>query len=400
MTETTDRLSELFGGADSIDCGKLLEDFIHELSASEGGEKSSLSFIPSYLSPRPGADHPLRVAAVDAGGTNLRIAVLESREGSVPSIVSVKKYPMPGRDTPLSADEFFDTLAEMIDNDAPGIADVGVSFAYKGQITPEGDYIIEGMCKEVTVSGIEGRSLAGGLNDAFVRRGSAKRRIRTVNDTAACLMGSLPREKLFSCGAAVGMVLGTGFNICYRMDVRSDDDIAPDIIVTESGFFDKIPREWVDLELDRGSAIPGDHIAEKMISGRYLSEIFNRLMDRAEREGMSVSPERAGDSSYLDALLRGPEDDSFERRAAARIVRRSAMIASVCVAASALYSMREGGSDAVIVVEGSTVLRMCGFLDIFTGMLDKILTEQRGITYEIFSGDDSVLTGTAGAAMM
>ena len=184
------------------------------------------------------------------------------------------------------------------------------------------------------------------------------------------------------------------------MDVRSDDDIAPDIIVTESGFFDKIPREWVDLELDRGSAIPGDHIAEKMISGRYLSEIFNRLMDRAEREGMRVSPERAGDSSYLDALLRGPEDDSFERRAAARIVRRSAMIASVCVAASALYSMREGGSDAVIVVEGSTVLRMCGFLDIFTGMLDRILTQERGITYEIFSGDDSVLTGTAGAAMM
>ena len=400
MRETFDYLRGLSQDPDHIDCDKLLDAFMEELCAAERGEESSLSHIPSFLAASRRAETPRRVAAVDAGGTNLRIAVLESEGGGVPSIVSVKKYPMPGRDRPLSADEFFDTLAGLIDTDAPGIPDVGISFAYKGEITPGGDYIIEGMCKEVTVIGIEGRSLAEGLNDAFSRRGTSGRRIRTVNDTAACLMGSVSRQELFSCGAAVGMVLGTGFNICYRLDLKSDDDIAPDIIVTESGFFDKIPRGEIDIELDRSSAIPGDHITEKMISGRYLSEIFNLVMDRAQRDGISVSPERAEDSSYLDGLLRYSDEDSFERRVASGIVRRSAMIASVCVAASVIYSMREDSSDAVIVVEGSTVLRMCGFMDIFTGMLDRILTEKRGISYRIFSGDDSVLTGTAGAAMM
>ena len=400
MTQALDYLRTLAQDPDSVDYRELLGSFIGELTAAEAGKDSSLSFIPSYLAPSSDTKKQSRVAAVDAGGTNLRIAVLEASEGGVPVIVSASKYDMPGRDKALSSEVFFDTLAELMDTDAPCIPDVGVSFAYKGVITPEGDYIIEGMCKEVTVIGIEGKSLVGGLNAAFERRGSSPRRIRTVNDTAACLMGCVPSRRLFGCGSAVGMVLGTGFNICFRKDISLDDDIAPDIIVTESGFFDRIPRGKVDLELDEKSAIPGDHIAEKMISGRYLSEIFNMVMDRAVSDGITADRGRADDSGYLDMLLRTRGEGDFARDTAYYIVKRSAMIAAVCVAASVIYSMREGGSDAVIAVEGSTVLRMCGFMDIFREMLDSILTKERGIRWEIMSGADSVLTGTAGAALM
>ena len=221
MKEALEYMKRFSQETGAIDYDVLLASFIDELRSSEEGRESSLSYIPSYLSPAGRQRIPRRVAAVDAGGTNLRIAVLSAEEGQVPKILSVKKYPMPGRDRPLEAEEFFDTLAALMDTDAPDIGDVGVSFAYKGSITPEGDYIIDGMCKEVTVNGIEGKSLVKGLNDAFLRRGSAQRRIRTVNDTAACLMGCIPVKRLFETGSAVGMVLGTGFNICYRKDDRT-----------------------------------------------------------------------------------------------------------------------------------------------------------------------------------
>lgn len=399
MTEALEYMKRFSQEMGAIDYDVLLTSFIDELRLSEEGRESSLSYIPSYLSPAGRQRIPRRVAAVDAGGTNLRIAVLSAEEEQVPKIISVKKYPMPGRDRPLEAEEFFDTLAALMDTDAPDIGDVGVSFAYKGSITPEGDYIIDGMCKEVTVNGIEGKSLVKGLNDAFLRRGSAQRRIRTVNDTAACLMGCIPVKRLFEAGSAVGMVLGTGFNICYRKDDRTGDGTPPDIIITESGFFDRIPRGMIDIELDQNSAIPGDHIAEKMISGKYLSEIFNLLMDHAAQEGLTEDTGRAEDSAYLDALLRSGED-TFAAGLARQIVERSARIAAVCVAGSVIASMREGGCDALIAVEGSTVLRMYGFMDIFRGMLDRLLMEERGITYGIFSGDESVLTGTASAALM
>ena len=58
-------------------------------------------------------------------------------------------------------------------------------------------------------------------------------------------------------------------------------------------------------------------------------------------------------------------------------------------------------ADALVTLNGTIPFNsVCGFMDIFREMLDSILTKERGIRWEIMSGADSVLTGTAGAALM
>lgn len=391
------------------DMEELILAHVEELKKARKGESSSISVIPSYFDLENYDESIHKVIAVDAGGTNLRIALVSFEEDEEPFVASKERYGMPGRDKRISSEDFFNELGELIDVIGDASDHIGISFAYKGQITPEKDYIIYKMCKEVDIPDIDGKSLADGINSYFIKKYGKAKKISAVNDTSACLIGSVSNTDLINNGACIGMVLGTGFNICYKEHMKNvkgfENSDKSDIVITESGFFDKIKRGAFDIKIDNESIIPGDHVYEKMISGKYLPIIYNECMKKALEDGYIASDEfieEHADGRYLNHLLSiQPQDEEaeFAIEICSEICRRSAMLAAANVIGAVLVSVTDN-KTAVIVPEGSTVLKMKDFLNNFEGYLTEYLTKKHGISFQIVTAENNVLKGTAKAVLM
>ena len=91
---------------DGIDRAKLLAAFAEEMDAGLAGKPSSLMMIPSFIS----IDRPVKtgtpVVVLDAGGTNLRAAVVTIDDTGKAQIGSFSKRPMPGTQGEISAEAF------------------------------------------------------------------------------------------------------------------------------------------------------------------------------------------------------------------------------------------------------------------------------------------------------
>ena len=113
------------------DSGRLLAGFAAEMAAGLAGEPSSLPMIPAYLSvdrPVP-ADKP--VIVLDAGGTNLRVGVVQFDAAGTPHISRFSRHKMPGATAPISADDFFNTLADLLMPVVDAAETIGFCFSYR-----------------------------------------------------------------------------------------------------------------------------------------------------------------------------------------------------------------------------------------------------------------------------
>ena len=115
--------------------------FENEMLAGLRGE-ASLRMLPTYISPED-AGNAARgnaadrgVIAVDAGGTNLRVALVSPRGGRA---VSYEKHPMPGVERAIGAEEFFDKLAAFLEPVIHESDRIGFCFSYPAEILPNRD---------------------------------------------------------------------------------------------------------------------------------------------------------------------------------------------------------------------------------------------------------------------
>ena len=94
--------------ADSIDPDTVLDDFLTEMKMGLVGEMSSLAMIPTFIT----IDKPVPafkpVIALDAGGTNLRVAIVVFDGEGNPRVSNLTKHKMPGSAGKLSKNEFFE----------------------------------------------------------------------------------------------------------------------------------------------------------------------------------------------------------------------------------------------------------------------------------------------------
>ena len=97
------------------DMEELILAHFEELKKARKGESSSISVIPSYFDLENYDESIHKVIAVDAGGTNLRIALVSFEEDEEPFVASKERYGMPGRDKRISSEDFFNELGELID---------------------------------------------------------------------------------------------------------------------------------------------------------------------------------------------------------------------------------------------------------------------------------------------
>ncbi|MDR3364464.1 MAG: hypothetical protein LBS91_05900 [Clostridiales Family XIII bacterium] len=389
--------------------------FTAEMEAGLAGEKSSLLMLPTYLDAVAGAEAKGDVIAVDAGGTNLRIALV-SFGGGAPQIGRYEKYRIPGSEGAVGKDEFFARIAAHIGDRTDKSGKVGFCFSFPSEIGANRDGRILGFNKEVKVNGAEGAFIGAELNAALAREGKPPVDVTALNDSAAALIGTLFASGAESRGrysGYIGLIYGTGINICYHEKSKGM------LINTEAGGYDGFEQSACDHEIDAESGNPGDHCFEKMVSGAYFAKVALKAIKLAAREGLfsaraceklaapfeldAVSIDRflesggvrgAGlgalcDSEADAALLLGIFDGLYER---------AAKLLAVAMTAVLRKSGADGQRPALIVAEGSTFRKGYLFRERFERA---ILAHTDGAApYTLVLADDHAVIGAAASVFL
>ena len=196
----------------NVDVEGTLACFRREMSAGLAGGASSLPMIPAYI----GIDRPVPVdkpvVVLDAGGTNLRTAVMSFDSNGKPRIDKFTKFPMPGtQGKSVGAKEFYAGLATHLEPLLAESNDLGFCFSYPAEITPDCDARLLRWTKQVDIPEVVGTMIGGGLSDAL----KIKPRITILNDTVATLLAGKSAGLARRYATYVGFILGTGTNTAY-----------------------------------------------------------------------------------------------------------------------------------------------------------------------------------------
>ena len=373
------------------------------------------------------ADRP--VIALDAGGTNLRVALVRFDRAGRPVISQFEKHPMPGVEHEITADQLFAELAGYLRAVRPQSDRLGFSFSYPAEILPSKDGRIIMLCKEVTVSDAAGRVVGESLQAALRGLGlDPGLRVVVTNDTVGALLAGRAARGGEEFDSYIGYILGTGTNCAYverneaitkRPELRRG---GTQIINIESGDYALAPRGSIDVAFDATTADPGTYFFEKMVSGAYLGGLCLKVLQTAAERGLFTSA--AGGALLRHAALETRELNDFlsetpgptlhaalspsvthgdavlARQLVRRIVERAAKFTAVVMGAALV---RSGAGVAprgpvCITAEGSTFYGLLGFRNRVARWLDAFVAP-RGIRYRLLAVDDAALIGAAVAGL-
>jgi hexokinase len=278
---------------ESMDIEKEAATFISEMGKGLAGEDSSLKMLCTYISPE--GDIPVQesVIAIDAGGTNFRVAVVHFDKERQAVIEEFKSYPMPGANGEISRDEFFNRIVEYLGPVIDKSDRIGFCFSYPTEMLPNGDGKHIKFTKEVSVRDMEGVEIGSYLVKTInANRNTGSKKVVLLNDTVATLLGGKAAVPDRCFESYIGFILGTGTNTCY---IEENINIlkAPalplkgsTIINIESGGYNKAPRGIIDEKFDSHTADPGQQQFEKMISGAYQGSLMHEIIKTAIGDGL------------------------------------------------------------------------------------------------------------------
>lgn len=418
--------------AASVDLEKNSSIFISEMQRGLGGA-GSLLMIPTYIGMERELPLQETVIAIDAGGTNFRVAVIHFDENKRLVIEDFKLYPMPGTKGEITKEEFFDTMAGYIIPVLHRSNKISFCFSYPTEIMPNRDGRLIKFSKEVKVKDVEGELIGKNLLDALKKRGCTEdKSIIILNDTVATLLAGKAASPDRVFDSYIGFILGTGTNICYTEkcanivkvpELKQNDGSM--LINIESGAYGKAPRGEIDLEFDKTTVNPGDFAFEKTISGAYQGGLILAVMRKAVQEGLlsaAAASKLAGikelASKEIDDFLYYPYGDNTLASCCFKndgeddrmvmyylidgVLERAAKF--VAFSLTAVLEKTGKGSNpcapACITADGSTFYKS----KLFKGKLDHYIktytNDTKGIYCEFAKVDNGTLIGTAIAGLL
>ncbi|NIZ19968.1 hypothetical protein [Entomospira culicis] len=275
---------------------EVLTKFRHHMSMGlAGNKKSSLLMLPTYVRIPHHLPQHRKVLVLDAGGTNLRKAVISFDEKGDPIIENFAKAPMPGSDgQEISKQAFYDQIASIIDEEVKEHRYVGFCFSYPARSTPEGDGKVLVFSKEIVAPEVIGSYVGHSLKEASFARNpeSELSRVMVVNDTVTTLLSGLLRSKQKHYSSYMGFILGTGMNMAYvvpNFKIAKLDNLnleESQVVNLEAGGFSVLYRGDMDRILDQQTSTPGNFFMEKMMSGAYFGRLCAITMEFACEAGV------------------------------------------------------------------------------------------------------------------
>ena len=358
--------------------------------------KGNIPMNLSYLSLDTKVQPDVPICIMDAGGTNLRIASACFDRAGECVITGLTKVPMLGMEREISSEEFYGNLAEYAR--ATGHQQqIGLCFSYNVEHQPDLDGILQSWCKEIRIPQAVGKPVGRSLQAAL---GGQCREVHVVNDSAAALLGA----HYLNRNVTVGVILGTGINICYsekfcRIPKASQNWPGDSMIIsTEIGEFQGVPKTVFDTAVIEASDEPHMAHAEKQCAGAYLGDLISRAWHQAAEEGLldgafgsaATLPEI---SNYLLGQPTAIPEDPLARQIAKTIIGRAAKIAAILTAGVVRIS-QEPGTCCTLVIEGSQYQKLSGFAAAYEAELKELLSPHH-ISFHIVQLENSCLIGAA-----
>jgi hexokinase len=422
----------------------LVRDIFIEMERGLRGQSSSLAMIPAYISPAARLPPGKQVIALDAGGTNLRAALVQFDDQGKAISQGSRKVPMPGTQGRVSAAEFFDRIAEVaapLLEESGDVAGIGFCFSYPMEVTQDSDGILLSFSKEVDAPDVIGKRIGQGLREALARRKiRAPDRIVLLNDTVSTLLSGLVEippdggtrkgADVYGLGGGpvIGFILGTGFNTAYPEKripkINFDSETAPQIVVCETGNLNPRYLGSLDREYDATTKNPGTYTLEKAAAGAYLGPLTLHILKQAVRDGVlrfKRSPELLDwptlQTKDLNGFMQSPltgegllgglfgpdERDALTSLAyLTSIVTQRGALFSAAVVAATVEKVAAADDPFVpvrIAVEGTTYMIYKGMRTALEAYLHTMLFREAPRSYVIAPVEQASLFGAAVAAL-
>jgi hexokinase len=435
---------------DSLDPVALVREILIDMERGLAGLSSSLPMIPSYISPVSKTLPGKTVLALDAGGTNLRVSRVHFDEEGKATAEGTTKHPMPGTKGRVSAEQFFDSIADAalpVLKESANIEGIGFTFSYHMEMQTNRDGILHTFSKEIDAPDVIGKAIGAGLREALARKGYVyDGPIVLLNDTVATLLsgltsipvvgdnvspnGILSTKNAYGVngGPVIGFILGTGFNTAYpetsipKIGFESKD--SPQIVVCETGTFNLRYRGPLDREYDSGTKNPGTYGLEKATSGAYIGPLTLHILKQAVKdkvirfkkseEFLAMPPMETrtiNEFCRTPLAMEGPFGSLFgldetDALAAVQylisiITERGALFSAAIVAATVerMNAVSEPYAPVRIAVEGTTYMVYKGMRRALEAWLHTLLVRDKFRPYVISPVEQASLFGAAVAAM-
>lgn len=279
---------------------RLHNDLLKGLS-KQNHDKAMVKCFITYIQDLPNGKERGKFLALDLGGTNFRVLIINLDENHFD--MQSKIYEIPASIMVGTGVALFDHIAECLANfmKEHNVYDerlaLGFTFSFPLRQLGLTKGILQRWTKGFSCSGVVGEDVVQGLKDAIARRGDVQIDICAIlNDTTGTLMSCA--WKNHNC--KIGLIVGTGSNACYvektdNCELFDGERGKRDMLInTEWGAFgddgtlDFIRTEF-DREVDMNSINPGKQIQEKMISGMYLGELVRLVLVKFTKNGLIFS---------------------------------------------------------------------------------------------------------------
>jgi len=406
-----------------------LDMFVKEMEKGLAGENSSLKMIPTYISTDDIPEKRDSVIVIDAGGTNLRIALV-SFDNNTPSISYFMKYSMLGIKEPVTKNDFFSTLAEYLAPIADKSKKIGFCFSFPAETLPNRDGRAIQLSKEVKIDGIVNSLIGEPVKKALNEKGFDIRNIVIINDTVASLLGAKAVYGGRVFDSYIGFILGTGTNSCYienNFNIIKSDHLKSKpgncIINIESGGYAKVPQTPVDESFDNLTEKPGEQLFEKMISGAYQGGLLLEFIRAAAANGCfsksfeerlktvsSLEAKEIDDFCYypygdnkLASLSKDNEKDLVSLYELIDAFFERAAVLSVVNLAAIMKKTGTGKNPCrpvCISAEGSTFYKCKLLNEKINYYMIEFVRKRLGIYSEFVKAENSTLYGTALAGLL
>ena len=272
-------------------CDLFVDEMVVGLNVANGG---SLLMLPTYIKSHDNVPLEEPVIVIDAGGTNLRVALLSFNNSKQPVIDYFESYKMPGSFGEVTSEEFYDTLYEYLLPILDKTDKIGFCFSYPAEIYPNRDGKLLRFTKEMKISGLIGSMVGEGLlNKIAEKRRHGEKRVVMLNDTTATLLGGRASYPNRAFDGYIGLILGTGFNLAYIERAHKlgklpeyKDSVDNMVINLEAGNYSRGPIGRIDDVFDEKTATPGLYRMEKSLSGAYQGGLIKAVIDQAAGEGL------------------------------------------------------------------------------------------------------------------
>lgn len=414
-----------------IDMNTCCDAFIYEMNKGLSSTGSSLSMIPTYIEIANDVPKNETVIVIDAGGTNFRAAEVYFDDDNTPVIDNIVKATMPGTESQVTKEEFFDTLAGYVKPLADKSDKIGFCFSYPCEIHPNKDGRLVTLSKEIKAGQVVGELIGKSLLDAMKKMAlPADKKIVILNDTVTTLLAGLIGLGDKNYDSYVGFILGTGTNTCYieqNSNIKKLSSLDPakkQIINVESGGYAKAPQGKIDESFLAGTENPDVYLFEKMISGAYLGPLCLEAIKTAAKQGLFTSIEAdrieritSLDTKSISDYLAEPGsrshvlgevlanvsnyDKAVMESLVDAIVTRAAKLTAVNLSAAVLKSDKGLSPDkpVCIVAEGTTFYYLTDMKEKIESFLTEFLTDKKKRYYEIINVDNATLIGAAIAGL-